>query len=742
MTRVVHQFVPGLARRDAVGAEILAWRDVFRDAGYDSEIFVGVTDPDDAGHDTRPLHHYRGDGRGLLICHHAIGNDFVGLLTRLPDRLVLRYHNLTPPRFFAASPPMVHCLKQGYRQMRFLRDVVVGALVASSFSADDLRAAGYAEPVVVPSVFSLDRLQAPNPAMREAAGDEPLVLFVGRGAPNKRQDHVVRAFEEFAQRFAPAARLVLAGNLYQDLEWGAALLERIHRSPVRDRILCPGPVSDDELSEYYGRAALFLSMSEHEGFCVPVLESFARGVPVLAYRTPAVAQTMGGAGVLFARKQWPEIAALMAELCFDVELRRRVVAVQHARLGHPDLTQARERLLEAIDGWLPGYKAYPARPPTDTLRLGVISPVDAGSELAACTRALTLALEAAGVPVTILADPSGTRAGADPPNVERILSWRPEGFVSAAIEHDLNVVHLALQPTLHLDPHPLRQLIDGLRDAGLGVFATIHGPLRPDSDPLRRLAAAAPSLARCDAVFTHREREAALLRSIGVTDCRSIALGVPAVPVRDRLTLARELGLADRRVLSFLGRPSPESGLREAIEAAFLLRPRRSDLLLLALTPAWPGCDSEFYLRACRERIERLGLQRTVLLFERPMSEALTALLLAVAEAVLVPATETWGHPVASLRLPLATGRTAVVPRWLVPDGAVDAVWHLPALTPQAIARALDEVLQDDVGRARREAAARAFAREHAWQRVAATYLGAYSGALPSGAATRPYTMA
>jgi glycosyltransferase involved in cell wall biosynthesis len=722
----VHQFVPGLRGRDAVGAEILAWRDVFRSAGYDSEIFVGLTDGDGAAYDARLLHRYEGDGRGLLICHHAIGNDFIGLLTRLPDRLLLRYHNLTPSRFFAGNRLMMHCLEQGYRQTRFLRDVVIGALVASSFSADDLRAVGYAAPLIVPSVFSLDRLRVRDPVRPAAAGDEPLILFVGRGAPNKRQDHVVRAFEEFAQRFAPAARLVLAGNLYEDLEWGAAVVERIHRSPLRDRILYPGPISDDELSEYYGRATLFLSMSEHEGFCVPVLESFARGVPVLAYRTPAVVQTMGGAGVVFARKQWPEIAALMAELCLDGELRRRVVAEQRERLDRPDLTGARERLLEAIEGWLPGHKTPPARPPVDTLHLGLVSPLDASSELAACTRALALAWEAARVPVTILADPSGTRAGVDPPNVERILSGRPEAFVSAAIEHDLNVVHLALQPTLHLDPHPLSQLIDGLRAAGLGVFATVHGPLRPDSEPLRRLAAAAPSLARCAAVFTHREREAALLRSVGVNDCRPIAWGVPEVEVRDRLPLARELGLADQRVVSFLGRPSPESGLREAIEAAFLLRPRRSDLLLLVLAPNWPGCDSEFYLRACRERIERLDLQRTVLLFERPMSQELTVMLLAVAEAVLMPASETWSDPVASLRLPLAAARTAVAPRWLVPDGAADAVWHLPALTPQVIARTLDEVLQDDVGRARREAAARAFAREHAWSRVAATYLSAY----------------
>src|SRR5262249_12322257 len=161
-----------------------------------------------------------------------------------------------------------------------------------------------------------------------------------------------------------------------------------------------GAVTDDELADYYRRARLYLSMSEHEGFCIPPLESFGWDVPVLAYSTPAVAETMRGAGVLFSRKHWDDVAALMAELCFDADLRRRVMAGQRQRLEQRDVVEARERLLASVEAWLPNDGRSLASPrrrrAAAPLRIGLIAPLDGISELASCTRGLAQALEASG----------------------------------------------------------------------------------------------------------------------------------------------------------------------------------------------------------------------------------------------------------------------------------------------------------------------------------------------------------
>jgi glycosyltransferase involved in cell wall biosynthesis len=731
MTRAVHQFVPGLARRDGVGDQTLAWRTIFREAGYESEIFAGVVTAADRDDGILPLAAYPTDGRALLIYHHAIGNDFAGVVSRLPGPMVLDYHNLTPARFFPGNPVMQHYVRLGLRQVRFFRDRVIGAICASTFSADELRGAGYRNPVIIPSSFSLSRLHRRAVERQDGVEGEPLILSVGRGAANKRQDHVLHAFEHFALRFAPAARLALVGDLYADFAWGQRLVEQVHRSPLRDQIECPGSVTDDELAGYYSSARLYLSMSEHEGFCIPPLESFGCGVPVLAYRTPAVAETMRGAGVLFTRKSWDEIAALMAELCFDADLRQRVVTAQRQRLEQPDLRDARAQLLAAIETWLPGSASAPARPHPHRadaeLRLGLIAPLDPSSELVSCTRALLRAFEADDVSLPLLADAYGVQSGLESPHVERIVSGRAEAFVSAAIERRLNAVHIALQPTSSTDPRAIGQVIDGLRAADMRVALTVHTPPLSDGEPLRRLADSAAALARCDALFVHRRADAERLRAVGLTTCRILPYGVPAYAELDRGALLSDLGLSGRRVVTCLAQPTSFGGLRESIEAVYLLQPKYPDVLLLALAPMWLQ-SSQWYVRACRERVEHLGLSGCILFFDRPMSEAMTETLLSAAELALVPGTENGGEVPLSLRLPLAAGRATIAGRWLLPDGADDAVGDLGAAAPQSIARAIADLLDDDARRARSEAAARRFARQHAWAHVKAAYLEAFGG--------------
>ena len=185
---------------------------------------------------------------------------------------------------------------------------------------------------------------------------------------------------------------------------------------------------------------------------------------------------------------------------------------------------------------------------------------------------------------------------------------------------------------------------------------------------------------------------------------------------------ADDLGIAGRRVVTFFGRATTDCGLRESVEAMFLLQARYPDLLFLIVSPQWVP---NWYLEACRERVERIGSSRSILFFDRPMSEALKLSLLGVAEVVLIPTMQTWGVPPATLRLPLAAGRATIAPHWLLPDGAEDAVRDLSSAAPQRIARAIDDLLGDSARRAVCEAAARRVAREQSWERVAAELLTA-----------------
>jgi glycosyltransferase involved in cell wall biosynthesis len=352
--------------------------------------------------------------------------------------------------------------------------------------------------------------------------------------------------------------------------------------------------------------------------------------------------------------------------------------------------------------------------------VAIVSPFDGSSEVAVTTRALMRAFEGGDLQVSVLTDAYGLRAGADPAGVERIHSGRADAFVSAAIERGADVVHLALEPAHSIHPPVVQRLIDGLCAAGIPAYATIHGPFVPGAAALSPLAETAPWLARCEAVFTHSRGDTECLHGIGISDCQTLPLGVPSMPYYDHAALAHDLGVAGRRVVAFLGRPVQAGGLRETIEAMLLLESRYPDLLLLAITPQWG--ESDWYLQSCRDQLARADLSRSVFLFDRPMGDAVTAMLLGAAEIVLVPAVDAGGHAPVSVRLPLAAGRATVASRWLIPDGVEDAVCALPALTPQHIARAIEDLLAQGVRRADHEAAARRIAREQSWECVASAY--------------------
>jgi hypothetical protein len=211
-------------------------------------------------------------------------------------------------------------------------------------------------------------------------------------AENKKQDHAVEAFDRFAA-FRPEARLALVGEGSREEPYVRSFLERIEASPHRDRIAWVEGAADEDLAVLYDQASLYLSMSEHEGFGLPLLEAFTRDVPVLAYRAAAVAETLGGAGVLFTEKRMDEIAAMMAELIADGPLRRRVLEGQRRRLAEPEIARVRERLLEAIERIFSRRPAAARRRAAEGLEIRIEGPFETSYGLAVANRSLGEALE-------------------------------------------------------------------------------------------------------------------------------------------------------------------------------------------------------------------------------------------------------------------------------------------------------------------------------------------------------------
>jgi len=183
-------------------------------------------------------------------------------------------------------------------------------------------------------VLDLDRLRGGCSRAVRRRYDDGLVniLFVGRGAPNKRIEDLLAAFHYFQKYVEPNSRLLHVGS-YAGLEsYQALLLTRI-RDLQLTNVELPGLLPQAELNACYRSAHLFLSMSEHEGFCAPLMESLALDVPVLAYAAAAVPETLAGVGVLFREKRFDLVAEMMGRLTRDQRLRAAVLRGQRERLA-------------------------------------------------------------------------------------------------------------------------------------------------------------------------------------------------------------------------------------------------------------------------------------------------------------------------------------------------------------------------------------------------------------------------
>ncbi len=338
----VHQVLATLGYGDAIGHEVLGIQRVLRAAGYESDIFVETADP----RLESLTRHYRElvdatHPDNLLLHHFSIGSRASRTAYALPDRMALIYHNITPPEFFAGVHKTLarQCFR-GRRELHAYADRCDMALGDSEFNRQDLVDLGFPRTDVLPVVPDLAHLDNPADWMvvRQFDDDWTNILFVGRVIANKKIEDVIRSFHAYHTRFNPRSRLIIAGvfNLFERYFAG---LTHLVRTLGLEHVHFVGHVSDAELIAYYEVADLFLCASEHEGFCVPLIESFYKEVPVLAYAATAIPATMDGGGVLYHTKDPLHVAALMDAVLSNPDLQDAIV---DAQLDAVDRLQAKD----------------------------------------------------------------------------------------------------------------------------------------------------------------------------------------------------------------------------------------------------------------------------------------------------------------------------------------------------------------------------------------------------------------
>ncbi|PYS91964.1 MAG: group 1 glycosyl transferase [Acidobacteria bacterium] len=355
--RAIHQLLPDIVFGDAISNQARAIREHLRSFGYESEIFVKRREARLATEaqlfdETQPA---PTDG---LLYHHSIGSELTAFASAHAGPKCLVYHNVTPAEFYAPyRPGFAWMLETGRAHLPKLACHFPVSVGDSAFNAAELAACGFREPGVLPIIVDPDKWNiAPDAELMARLQDgRTNILFVGRAAPNKRQDRLVEMFAHY-RAHDPHARLIIAGEGRAFDPYFNHVRATIKRLGLEAHVEVTGLIEDARLLAYYRTAHLYWSASEHEGFGAPLVEAMWFDVPVLALNITAVPETLATAGMLFAPdEELSSVAARAYQLTHEKDARRAVIAAQRARrldftsaAVQPILARLVERLTKVV----------------------------------------------------------------------------------------------------------------------------------------------------------------------------------------------------------------------------------------------------------------------------------------------------------------------------------------------------------------------------------------------------------
>ncbi len=334
----INQWVPAAHRGVAVGDSARRVRDLLRTRGIESNLYALSIDDDLRG-DVLPFDNISSHLGDATILHFAVPSIMSTKFAQLKSRTVIQYHNITPAHFFAPyDSGIFRIAARGREELKTLVGHVDVALGDSEYNRQELETLGFNTTGVVPIIVDTTRItKSPvEPVLEETLLGDGLanILFVGRIAPNKKIEDIIRLAEHYKRYVDTDYRFIFVGRTDAVPRYYDTILALIAEYQMpRDRFVFTGTVTDSELATYYRASHAYVSLSEPEGFCVPLVEAMAADIPVLAFGATAVPETLGGAGICFSPKDLEYAAEILGLLVYDDTVRSDIIAGQQSRVA-------------------------------------------------------------------------------------------------------------------------------------------------------------------------------------------------------------------------------------------------------------------------------------------------------------------------------------------------------------------------------------------------------------------------
>lgn len=355
---LVLQLLPTISYGDAVSNDTLALEKVIKKMGYKTEIYAKSIDtrlPKGTAKDYKKLPKLSKDD--VVIYHLSTGSGLNYVFGNLKCRKIVIYHNVTPPHFFEQyNKDAAARTAEGLEAVKWLADKVDYCIADSSFNKRELVEMGYKCKIdVLPILIPFDDYKkTPDEDMVKQYSDGYTnILFTGRIAPNKCQEDVIRSFAFYKKYYNPKSRLILVGSDTGYENYKNRLQRLVNFLEVED-VEFTSHIKFNQILSCYRVADVFLCQSEHEGFCVPLVEAMCFDVPVIAYDAAAIADTLGGSGILLHNKNHIETAGMIDRIVKDKELKSKVIANQRKRLKDFEYSVIAEQFEQYLKQFMQG----------------------------------------------------------------------------------------------------------------------------------------------------------------------------------------------------------------------------------------------------------------------------------------------------------------------------------------------------------------------------------------------------
>ena len=350
------QILPTLSFGDAIGNDTLALKGAIRDMGYETEVYAENIDkrlPAGSGLDISKLSGLKKDD--IILYHKSTGTDLTFKIDEFKCRRIMVYHNITPPEFFRPYSPAATALTEyGYKGVEYLKDKIDYCLAVSSYNRSDLLRMGYTCPIDIRPILIRfeDYKQTPDEeTIRKYSDGKKNLIFVGRIAPNKKQEDVIRAFYHY-KKLNPESRLILVGS-YSGMEnYYNRLVKYAAALGLKEDVVFTGHIKFSAILAFYRIADVFVCMSAHEGFCVPLAEAMFFDVPIVALDTSAISDTLGGSGFLVDDNDPVFVSRVIDRVLNDEALRNELISGQRRRLKDFSYEKIRDTFTEQLKNFI------------------------------------------------------------------------------------------------------------------------------------------------------------------------------------------------------------------------------------------------------------------------------------------------------------------------------------------------------------------------------------------------------